>query len=140
MLELKKKINITSLTRKHHVTTTTIFLFSSFVLLQLEAVTIISNFTLLASENSTTNNDDVALDGSGNRKKHHVINFDHERTFKSMMSDYLHANSHFDDKQFEHQFRIMPSIFEYIFQCLRRTISIGMTEKTVQNGQKSSQK
>ena len=34
------------------------------------------------------------------------------------MSDYLRANSRFDNKQFERQFQIMRSIFEYIFQRL----------------------
>ena len=34
------------------------------------------------------------------------------------MLDYLHADSHFNNKQFEGQFRITPSIFEYIFRCL----------------------
>ena len=34
------------------------------------------------------------------------------------MSNHLHADLHFDDKQFERQFQIMPSVFEYIFWCL----------------------
>ena len=87
-------------------------------MLQLEAVTIISNFALLISENSDHDDDGVERNGDDNRKKSRIIKYDRERAYNSVMTDYICADSRLDDKQFERQFLIMPSIFEYIFRCL----------------------
>ncbi len=38
------------------------------------------------------------------KEKHKIISFDQKQVFKSVMSHYLHADSCFDNKQFELQF------------------------------------
>ena len=81
-----------------------IFFSSGFVLLQLEAETIISNFALFISEDNDHDDDDVECNGDDNRKKHHVIKYHREHAFNSVMSNNLRDDSPFDDKQFEQHF------------------------------------
>ena len=67
MFDAKKIGHINLSTQNHHAVTTDFFL-SGFVLLQLKAATIISNFTLLISEDNGHDDDDVECNGDNNRK------------------------------------------------------------------------
>ena len=91
---------------------------SGFILLQLEAATLISNYFLVTSNTSDHNDNDRERNRDENRKKRRLVRYDRERAFNSVMSDYLVNESRFDDKQFERHFRVTKSIFEYIFQYL----------------------
>ena len=57
---------------------------------------------------------DTNQDGTPIKKR--MINYNRKRAYRCIMEDYLDQEAKFNDRQFEHHFRITKGLFEFILQ------------------------
>ncbi len=97
----------------------TIFLSSGWPIVQLNYAAILSFYSpVLCSLEITEDDADREENEERTKRRRRFVRYDRQRAYASIMSDYLSQESRFDDKQFERQFRITRSLFEYILQNL----------------------